>query len=92
MKLLKFYSTTCIPCKQQGEILKQVKGIEVQDIDIEEDENIELISNYKVRNVPMLVLLDENEDPLRVFRGVTKANDIQTVVDFYTKTTTRENK
>lgn len=83
MKLLKFYAPWCGPCKQQGEFLKEVTGVEIQDVNIEEDEDTPI--KYRVRSVPMMVLLDDNEEVLREFRTLTKTEDIQQVINFYNK-------
>lgn len=83
MQLLKFYAPWCGPCKQQGEFLKGVTGVEIKDINIEEDEDTPMM--YKVRSVPMMVLLDDDGETLREFRTLTKTEDIQQVINFYTK-------
>ena len=83
MKILKFYTNGCGPCKLQGEFLSKVTGVEVQDINIEEDEDTPI--KYRVRSVPMMILLDDDGEVLREFRTLTKTEDIQQVIDFYTK-------
>lgn len=83
MKILKFYAPWCGPCKQQGEFLSKVTGVEVQDVNIEEDDILQEV--HRVRSVPMMVLLDDKGETLREFRTLTKTEDIQEVVNFYTK-------
>ena len=63
MKILKFYATWCGPCKQQAEILKQLDGVEVQSVNIEENE--ELVDKFKIRSVPTIIILKNNEEVYR---------------------------
>ena len=63
MKILKFYATWCGPCKQQAEILKQLEGVEVQSINIEENE--ELVDKFKIRSVPTIIILKNDTEVYR---------------------------
>lgn len=83
MKILKFYSSTCGPCKLQTEWLKQLDNIDIEHINIEDDNSIEIINKYKIRNVPTLVLLDDKEEVLRVFNGLTKIEDIEKIIEYH---------
>lgn len=85
-KIIKFYTSTCGPCKIQTEWLKKLENVEIQNVDIEDDDSMELMIKYKVRNVPTLVLLDDTDEVLRVFHGLTEIDEINKVIDFYKKT------
>lgn len=58
MKVLKFEASWCGPCKMLSKTLDKIttdKEIEVCDI----DEHPELASQYGVRGVPTMVMLDD---------------------------------
>ena len=58
-KILYFSSTWCQPCKTLGPIIESLAGqINYQKIDV--DNNQDLSIQYGVRNIPTLILLDEN--------------------------------
>lgn len=54
MKIIKFYSDTCGPCKVLDSNLKKA-GIEYESINANDDENDILVEKYKIRAVPTLV-------------------------------------
>ena len=58
MKLLKFYSKTCGPCRLMSKVIESLnsESLEVVSIDIAEDPAI--AESYNVRSVPTLVFLD----------------------------------
>lgn len=57
VKILKFYSPSCMPCKLLTNVLKE-EQIEHESIDITDDANSVLVSKYNIRNVPTLVRVD----------------------------------
>lgn len=58
LKLLRFTSATCQPCKALAKNLDEAKlnlPVEVIDIDVHGD----LVLDYGIRSVPTLILIDE---------------------------------
>lgn len=55
--ILKFYSKTCMPCKLLTNVLKEA-NIEHQSIDIADERNEDLVAQYNIRNVPVLIKVD----------------------------------
>jgi thioredoxin 1 len=68
MKYLYFSASWCSPCRTLGPIMNDVsQQIPVQKVDV--DSEFELASQYNVRNVPTVVLLDNGQEVKR-FVGV----------------------
>ena len=64
-KILRFTASWCQPCKGLAMNLESVKTdvpIEVVDIDV----HPEVAQEYRVRGVPTLVMVDENNEVKRV--------------------------
>lgn len=65
MKILRFTASWCQPCKALAKNLEEAKlniPIEVVDIDVDTD----LASDYGIRSIPTLVLIDENIEVKRI--------------------------
>ena len=79
-KVLKFYSETCSPCKLMGKRLSEVKNIEVQNINIEDDDSIELMEKWNIKSIPTIIILD-NENILARFNGIVSTEEIDRIVN-----------
>lgn len=77
MKLLKFTSTKCGPCKSLTNIIEQyyVGDTPIEEIDI--DENRELAEQYGIRGVPTCILVDDNGIEIRRKTGMMMINDFE---------------
>lgn len=78
MKILKFYSETCGPCKAQEKILKEFREkCEIQDIDIALDENTDIIDKYDIKHVPAMLIFDDNGTLVARLNGLTPTDKIK---------------
>jgi len=74
-KILYFSAAWCGPCKTLGPIIESLAGqINYQKIDV--DNNQDLSIQYGVRNIPTLILLDENGEVKGRKVGLQTKSDI----------------
>lgn len=75
MKLLKFTASWCSSCKQQSKVLEDFTDIPVEEIDVEDQ--FELADEYGIRNLPTMILLDNEGKEKYRFVGVTSLDKIR---------------
>ena len=78
-KILYFSAAWCGPCRTLGPIMDSVAG-EVAWEKVDVDQNQELSMKYGIRNIPTLVLVDNNGNELNRSTGVMQK---QQIIDFY---------
>lgn len=77
MKLLKFYAEWCGPCKMQTMIMKSAGDkltVPVEEVNI--DENVFMCTQFAVRSVPTLILVDGNDKEVKRHVGVLKEQEL----------------
>lgn len=79
-KILKFFSPTCGPCKVMSKALSALEGVEVQDVDITDEDNQSLLDEWKPRTVPTIVVLNEENQLVKEFKGVVPIDKIKEVL------------
>lgn len=79
-KIIKFYSKSCGPCKVMTSTLSQIDNIELQEVDIEDDSNSALLDEYKVRTIPTIVILNEDNSIKEIFKGVVSKELIENAI------------
>lgn len=79
MRLIKLYSNSCGPCKVLENNLKQA-NIEHENVIITSDKGEELADKYSVRNIPTLLLLDNNDNLIKKFTGILTPDKLK---EFY---------
>lgn len=77
MRVLKFSASWCQPCKQLSKTLEGMDfPYEISEIDV--DENRDAAVEYGIRNVPTMILIDENHNQIkRVSGSLTKSQLIE---------------
>lgn len=60
VRIEKFGSAFCGPCKVLDKTLEQISGVEIVKHDV--DEEPELTEEKKIRNVPVLIFYNENNE------------------------------
>lgn len=74
IKLIKFGASYCAPCRAMMPILEELKNkIEIEDIDVDKVDPI-VLTNYKIRNIPVLVLLKDDKEVWRHVGSISKSD------------------
>lgn len=83
-RILKFSATWCSPCQS---LKRTLAGMDINDkveeIDIEENED--LCEKYKIKNIPVLVFLDENDNEIDRLVGNVPKNTIEEKINILEK-------
>lgn len=87
VKIIKFSSEWCGPCKAMAPIFKKIsemdefKDIEFIAYDIEEDEKgVELVEEFHIRNVPTIVIVGKNGEPIRKIIGLVQEQELINII------------
>lgn len=74
LKLIKFGASWCGPCRAMISILEELNSkINIQEIDVDEVDPI-VLTNYKIRNIPVLILLKDNKEVWRHVGSISKSD------------------
>lgn len=71
MKVLKFYAEWCSPCKGLTMIINGAKdkiNIPIEEVNI--DDNVFMTTQFNIRSVPTLVIVDEQENEIKRHTGM----------------------
>lgn len=73
MKLIKFSASWCMPCKNLESRLNNIDlTIDLFSYDVEEE--VDLTEEWKVRNVPTVILVDDNGHEVKRWVGNFEPN------------------
>lgn len=74
-KIIKFGADWCGPCKVLNKKLEDFTDCEVVKYDVDEVED-DLLQKYQIRNIPVTILVDENENEIQRWVGVFNVDEI----------------
>lgn len=78
-KILKFSGSWCGPCKVLKNTLANFTRVPVEEIDV--DENLDEVTKYKIRTIPVLVYLNENGEEIDRTVGLQTIDQINAIID-----------
>ena len=79
IKIEKYESPYCVPCKMMNKHLNKITGVEIVKIDITENE--ELAVEKGIRTVPVLIYYDENNNEVQRTVGAISYDAIAKVIE-----------
>ena len=77
MKILKFYTPTCMPCRALGKILDKM-DVEVESINAMED--IAKVDEYNICTTPTLIFLNEEGKEVTRTTGLISQSKIEEIL------------
>ena len=78
MKILKFYTPTCMPCRAMGKLLEKVE-VPVEEINALED--IAAVDKYNICTTPTLIFLNEKDEEVGRTVGMVTLSTIQEIIN-----------
>ena len=75
MKVLKFGAEWCMPCKVLNKNLENFSDCEVVKYDVD-DVDEDMLSQFKIRNIPVTILLNNNDEEVKRWIGVFNVQEI----------------
>ena len=77
-KILKISAPYCGPCRQLKKQLENFNLVPIFEYDA--DESPEICEQYKVRNIPTLIFLDESNNEVHRIVGLTTSKIIESII------------
>jgi thioredoxin 1 len=77
MKVLKFQASWCGPCKGLSMVIKGAEDkitIPIEEVDI--DNNVFMATNFNIRSVPTLVMVDKEEKEIKRITGMLQEKEL----------------
>ena len=79
MKILKFYTPTCMPCKVIGKMLEQLENVDIEEVNATEE--LDKVDEYNVCSTPTLVFLDDSGKEVARTLGMTTLSNIKALLE-----------
>ena len=78
-KIEKFGASWCAPCNVLDRTLEQLTGVEIIKHDVDEEE--ELANVRGIRNVPVLIYYNEQDEEIKRTVGAVSLNTIMSIIN-----------
>ena len=75
MRVITLGSKTCGPCRMVDQRLDKFDKCEVIKYDID-DEIDDLLEKYNIRNIPVTILTDDNDNEIQRWVGIFDINEL----------------
>lgn len=79
MQVVKIFSQTCGPCKVLEQNL-QKSGIKYISVDVASDRGDEYIEEYGIRNVPTLLLINDDGTEIKRHTGILTPEECKSFI------------
>lgn len=81
--LIKFSAGWCQPCQQMKSAFAKFASeqTDVKIVEIDVDESPDVASNYRVRSIPTILLVDENDNILKMKAGAMTEQELKDFVN-----------
>ena len=79
-KVIKFGALWCGPCRVLEQKLKNFDKCEIAMYDVD-DTDESLLEKYKIRNIPVTLIVDENGDEVQRWVGLFNVSELETKLD-----------
>lgn len=84
IKFLKFEASWCGQCKALDNVLKTLpEDIKVEHIDVDDEKNQEIVDNYSILHLPVMLLINDDNEEVDRIDGVTTKNTIVNMYNLY---------
>ena len=79
-KIIKISAEWCGPCKALAPIfhkiseMEEFKNVEFKEYDVDDEDGEEYVSKFSIRNIPTILILDENNELINKSVGALPEN------------------
>ena len=79
-KIIKFGASWCGPCRVLEQKLRDFDKCEVIVYDVDDTDET-LLEKYKIRNIPVTLIVDENGDEVQRWVGLFNTSELETKLE-----------
>lgn len=81
MKIVKYGSSWCGPCRQSTQVLKDA-GYEPIEIDVDDEDNADIIESKNIRSIPVIEFYTTNSmEPSYTHIGLLTTEELSNIIN-----------